>query len=368
MGRNTTTLLSLIAAATLGAAACVPPGTAPTTPSNSNSSPANSNRASTANANTANGNTTATVALPGQQTQAARADEHVSARSDSVTGGRIERAELQRNNPDLRITMNAPAYQLTLWQAGKEVKTWPIAIGLEKWPLPSGSRTAERMIINPEWVPPNSDWVEDVKDVKPGERVPPGDKRNPIGEIKIPLGDDGTLIHEAKSRAELGKPVSHGCARMVRNDLVELTEMIAAAQGLPLTREEILATIKTDETREIKLERPVPVDIAYDTAVVEGGKLHVYADVYKANSATPTAPVREELTTAGVDAGAVDDKALQTMVARAKGSAAFVVPVEELKAGRGLAAGKTVPLGSSGAGDGKSDKNVKGGGQSKGRR
>jgi lipoprotein-anchoring transpeptidase ErfK/SrfK len=362
------TLLSLLTAGALAmaAAGCVPAGTAPLAPAaNGNAANTNGTTNANANANTANANTNTSA-----QTGAAvpRVDERVSARSDSVTGGRIERTELARNNPDLRITMNAPAYQLTLWQGGKEVKTWPIAIGLKKYPLPSGSRTAERMVLNPDWIPPDSTWVEEHEDVKPGERVPAGDKRNPLGEIKIPLGDDGTLIHEAKSRAELGRPVSHGCARMVRADLVELTEMIAAAQGLPLTGDEIRATIKTDEQREIALQRPIPIDISYDTAVVEGGKLYLFADVYEENT-NAVAGIREELAAAGVDATALDEKALQTAVARPKGSAAYVVPVDELKAGRGLAAGKIVSLdGRDSAPSGKNDKNAKGGRGAQGRR
>src|SRR5437764_5506811 len=45
-----------------------------------------------------------------------------SARSDKLTGGRIEETTLQPGNGDIHITVNIPAFQLTLWQSDKEVK------------------------------------------------------------------------------------------------------------------------------------------------------------------------------------------------------------------------------------------------------
>ena len=42
-----------------------------------------------------------------------------SAQSDKFTGGKIERAPLQPGQPDIRITVNVPAFRLTLWQTAK---------------------------------------------------------------------------------------------------------------------------------------------------------------------------------------------------------------------------------------------------------
>jgi lipoprotein-anchoring transpeptidase ErfK/SrfK len=324
---------------------------------NGNAANANRGNSNVANANIANSN--AQTSSAGNAAPAAKkADENVSARSDSVTGGRIERTDVAKDGGDLRITINVPAYQLTLWQGGKEAAVWPIAVGREEYPLPPGSREAEQVILNPDWIPPNSDWVAEVKDVKPGEVVPAGDRRNPIGDIKIRLGDDGTLIHEAKTRAELGRAVSHGCARMIESDLVDLVEKIAIAQGLALTGDEIRSTIKTDEKRDVKLKQAIPVDISYDTAVVEGGTLYLYPDVYKKQTAE--ASLREELASAGVDAAVLDAKTVSALLARPKGAQGFAVPVDALKAGRAIAAGRVVSLSTAPKADtGKGGKNEK---------
>jgi len=107
-------------------------------------------------------------------------------------------------------------FQLTLWQSGKEVKTYQIGIGRKEFPLPSGLRRTTQIVYNPEWVPPDSSWVE-AHDVTPGERIEAEDPRNPLGKIKIPLGN-GILIHQASGESDLGHLVSHGCVRLLTDE------------------------------------------------------------------------------------------------------------------------------------------------------
>ncbi len=271
----------------------------------------------------------------------AKSSPEVSARSDSVTGGKIEKAQIAANNPDLRITINVPAFQLTLWQSGKEVQTYPIAIGRKEYPLPSGNRVARQMILNPDWVPPDSDWVREAK-VEPGEPIEAGDPKNPLGDVKIPLGD-GILIHEAAKKADLGRLVSHGCARMIQADIVDLVDKIATAQGLGVTKTEINKVIAGNDRKDITLKKPVPVEIAYDTAVVEGGKLRLYPDVDDEKTATADA-VRKELEASGVDVAKLDEKTIDGMLEKVDPAKAYVISVADIEAGKGLAAGKTEPV------------------------
>ena len=57
--------------------------------------------------------------------------------------------------------------------------------------------------------------------------------------------------------------------------------MLAQLGGAQLT-DAGLADYARDktQTKEIKLERPMPVELRYETIVVEDGKLHIYRDVY----------------------------------------------------------------------------------------
>ncbi len=148
--------------------------------------------------------------------------KHESARSDKFTGGRIEKTALEAGQPDIKITVNIPAFRLTLWQNNKEVKTYQIGVGQKEFPLVVGNRDATAVIWNPAWIPPDSAWVRKSDSVKPYERIPADDPQNPLGKIKIPLGD-AYLLHEADSPSDIGNLVSHGCVRVLRKDMLDIT-------------------------------------------------------------------------------------------------------------------------------------------------
>jgi lipoprotein-anchoring transpeptidase ErfK/SrfK len=265
-----------------------------------------------------------------------------SARSDKLTNGTIEKTSLQPGNGDIHITVNIPAFQLTLWQGNKEVKTYQIGIGRKDFQLPSGLRYGKQVIFNPDWIPPDSEWVQE-HDVEPGEVVEADDPRNPLGKVKIPIGGGGILIHQAFKPSDIGHLVSHGCVRLVLNELYELIDEIISAQSLKVSRPQLENAKSSKDRFAIKLDAPLVVDINYDTQVVEGGTLHLYPDVYNRGTLTVES-VRAELKEAGVDDAKLDDKALQQMIERVTMNEEFVVSVADIKAGRALEAGKTQPL------------------------
>jgi hypothetical protein len=271
-----------------------------------------------------------------------RYDRFESERSDKLTGGRIEKAEFEAGQPDIKLTLNVPSFRLTLWQNGREVKSWNIGVGMKDYPIYIGEREAHEIIWNPPWIPPSSDWVKGHKGVRPGEVIKASDPRNPLGKVKIPLGD-GYLIHQAKGLGDLGNLVSHGCVRMMRADLYELAEKIVAARSLPVTRRQIAAAKVGKKTLTAALEEPLQFDINYDTLVVEGGVLYIYPDVYDRRTNTP-ARLREELRASGVDASSLDDAELEKMLASVTRRTKFVVPVSSIEQGRALADGHAEPL------------------------
>ena len=265
-----------------------------------------------------------------------------SAWSDRYTGGRVERAELVEGDPNIEITVDVPAFRLTLWQAGRVVKTYRIGVGQKEYPIIIGEREATEVIWNPAWIPPDSDWVSGHKGVKPGDIIKASDPRNPVGKLKIPLGG-GYLIHQAQGPGDLGHLVSHGCVRMLRADLLDLAEKINAAYGRPVTAQQIARALASKRTLVARLDAPLRVDINYDTLVVEGGALHIYPDVYSRGTSTP-ARLRAELAAVGVDASGLDNAELTEMLARVKPHTEYVVSLESLAAGRGLDEGELRPL------------------------
>jgi hypothetical protein len=263
-----------------------------------------------------------------------------SARSDKITGGHIETSLLEAGNPNLKITINVPAFQMTLWQDGKEVKSYPVGVGLLDYPIIIGRREASSIEWNPVWIPPSSDWIERSSTVKPGEIILPTDPRNPLGKVKIPLGY-GYLIHQAKGPGDMGSLVSHGCVRVMQADLYDLAEKIVAARGLDVTAQQIAAAKRNKKTLIARLDPVVPVEITYDTIVVENGRLNIYPDVYNYKRNT-VQNVRRELKTSGVNDELVADKEIARMLRLAVGKQRYVVTVASIEVGKATSGGTLV--------------------------
>lgn len=271
-----------------------------------------------------------------------KTDTNESARADKYTGGAVKRASLQPGDGKVSITVNVPAFTMTLWQGNKEIKTYYVGVGRKNYPIPVGLRTADKIIINPDWIPPDSEWVRRSSSVEPYERIPADDPLNPLGKVKIPLGD-AYLLHEAESPKDLGNLVSHGCVRVLRDDLFDLTELIVKALNLPVSRNEISARRKDTKREVIELGGEIPVDINYDSMVVESGILSIYPDVYDRKTNT-IENLRAELTANGIDASVFSSEDLRAAIDRVTSEKKFVVALADLKSGAMLEKGKTEPL------------------------
>lgn len=264
-----------------------------------------------------------------------------SARSDKFTGGKIEHTMLKPGDRNIRITINVPAFQLTLWQNGKEVKAYNIGIGRKDFPIPVGEREAHSIIFNPRWIPPNSEWVRKTKGIEPYERIEPDDSRNPIGKIKIPLGG-GYLIHEAAKPSDIGHMVSHGCVRMLTDDLFDLSQKIIAAFELPVSSQQLSHVKHSSDRLAVKFESPLLVDINYDSQVVEGDTLHLFPDVYD-RGAFSVESLRAELLSSGIGAAKLKEPILKQLIERVSPGKQLVIRVRDIEAGR-LGIGQIQPV------------------------
>lgn len=179
---------------------------------------------------------------------------------------------------DTRVVVNAPAYRMDVFKDGKLVKSYKVGIGYPEFPLPQGLRKADTIIFNPTWTPPDEPWVKGK--FEPGKKVEAGSKDNPLGPIKIPIGLP-SLIHGGKAAARLGGFASHGCVGLTNPQVQDFSVVLAGIGGGQLTPEDVAGYAKTrEETKQVKLSSAVPVELRYETIVVEDGKLHIYRDVY----------------------------------------------------------------------------------------
>jgi len=229
---------------------------------------------------------------------------------------------------DTRIVVNAPAYRMDIFKDGKLEKSYKVGIGYPEFPLPRGMRQAKEIIFNPAWTPPDETWVKGK--FAPGKKVEAGSKDNPLGPIKIPIGLP-SLIHGGKNPAKLGTFASHGCVGLTNQGIEDFAQQIAQLGGSSLTPDDIKEREKDkSKTQEMKLNNPVPVELRYETIVVDDGKVHIYRDVYELGTNTEE-NLRKVLSTYDVDLDQLDQnvkqqlmEALQSMAVDAKGN-----PVDE---------------------------------------
>jgi len=185
---------------------------------------------------------------------------------------------------DTRVVVNAPAYRMDIFQEGKLVKSYKIGIGYPEFPLPSGMRKADTIIFNPTWTPPDEPWVKGK--VEAGKTVEAGSKDNPLGPIKIPIGLP-SLIHGGKSPARLGGFASHGCVGLTSPQVQDFALELAKVSNLSLTALDVKNYEKQKtETKNVKLTKAIPVELRYETILVENGKLKIFRDVYERGTNT----------------------------------------------------------------------------------
>lgn len=186
---------------------------------------------------------------------------------------------------DTRVVVNTPAFRMDVFQDGQLRKSYKIGIGYPEFPIPIALRKANTLIFNPTWTPPDEPWVESpTSKVKVGQTVAAGSSLNPLGPIKIPIGSP-SLIHGGKSPAKIGTFASHGCVGLTDPQIQEFAQLLATVGGASLTPEQLAQYAQNrTETKNVKLPKTIPVELRYETIVVEDGKLHIYRDVYDRNT------------------------------------------------------------------------------------
>lgn len=122
------------------------------------------------------------------------------------------------NTPEMRL------YYFPEPKAGEpaEVQTYPVSIGRMDWATPLGETRLISKEKDPAWRPPDSIRAEHEADGDPLPRVVPPGPDNPLGRYAMRLGIPGYLIHGTNKAFGVGMRVSHGCIRMLPEDIETL--------------------------------------------------------------------------------------------------------------------------------------------------
>ncbi|MBH3440840.1 L,D-transpeptidase family protein [Pseudomonas luteola] len=125
------------------------------------------------------------------------------------------------------VVINLAEYRMYYYpKGGNTVFTYPLGIGREGWGSPVGTTRITAKTKDPSWYPPASIRAEHAADGDPLPAVVPPGPDNPLGPYKLNLALPGYLIHGSNKKFGIGMQVSHGCFRMLNEDLKEFVGMI----------------------------------------------------------------------------------------------------------------------------------------------
>lgn len=144
--------------------------------------------------------------------------------------------------PRRGLVLNAPEMRLYYYPAPDEeqffqVQVYPVAIGRMGWETPLAETTLVSKERDPSWRPPESIRREHAQQGDPLPAVVPPGPDNPLGRYALRLGLPGYLIHGTNKEFGVGMRVSHGCIRMLPEEIEWLFDRIPVGTPVRIVNE-----------------------------------------------------------------------------------------------------------------------------------
>ncbi|MEC9484039.1 MAG: L,D-transpeptidase family protein [Halomonas sp.] len=119
------------------------------------------------------------------------------------------------------------------------VESYPIGIGRMDWQTPLGTTQVTTKLVNPAWYPPDSIIQERAARGEHLPQVVPPGPDNPLGKHAMMLDIPGYLIHGTNRPQGVGMRVSHGCIRMLPDDIAALVQRVPKGTQVRLIDEPV---------------------------------------------------------------------------------------------------------------------------------
>jgi L,D-transpeptidase ErfK/SrfK len=144
------------------------------------------------------------------------------------------------------------------------VYTFPLGIGREGWGSPIANTRITAKTPNPTWTPPASIRKEHAAD---GDILPPlcRPAGQPAGAVQVHLGVPGYLIHGSNKKFGIGMRTSHGCFRMLNNNVLEMSKMVPVNTPVRIINE----PYKFGSVAAKSISRRTPLDDQGNPSVVD---------------------------------------------------------------------------------------------------
>lgn len=124
------------------------------------------------------------------------------------------------------LVINLPELKLYHFYQGAYQRRYSLGIGRRTWETPEGDYFVVNKAKNPTWLVPASiqeEMADSGKEVL--DQVPPG-PQNPLGPYWLGTSAPGVGIHATNRPASVGHLVSHGCIRMLPEEITQLFPMV----------------------------------------------------------------------------------------------------------------------------------------------
>ena len=128
---------------------------------------------------------------------------------------------------DTVLVVNRGGYRISLFKRLRLKKAYPIAVGQAGLETPAGLYKIQNKATNPAWHVPDSAWAGSLA----GQVIPGGAPNNPIKARWLGVYD-GVGVHGTDARGSIGTNASHGCIRMLVEDVEELYDEVPV--GAPI--------------------------------------------------------------------------------------------------------------------------------------
>jgi len=219
---------------------------------------------------------------------------------------------LPRDPAGTRIDVNTAASVLDYWRDGSHVDRRKVVEGEADKPTPQLQAPIVRLVANPTWTVPkgigvkeltdkSAQWLQENGFVQKGDQwVQQSGPKNSLGLVKFDMDDkEAIYLHDTPAKALFGmddRHRSHGCVRV--ENAIQFATALAQQEGV---LDQFQKAMQGQDETFIKLPKPIPVRLLYQTAFWDGSNVQFRQDVYgwddnvaKALGLEPGAPQKIE--------------------------------------------------------------------------
>ncbi len=151
----------------------------------------------------------------------------------------------------IQLVVSIEDRKLHVYENHIHTASYPVAIGKEDHPTPRGELYLTKIDLNPEWVPPASEWAANRTYKRPGH------PENPLGLVRMHL-DDEYRLHGTLDHWTIGYKVSYGCIRLKNTNALRLARKIAELSDVENYRQYFSQAV-AQPFRMVEIDLPEPV-------------------------------------------------------------------------------------------------------------